>query len=273
MTGQLITFPIRLYVRGARLLFHVAEDVTGKAMMSTLRVAGALGNLRPGASDGGAVPAQATPASDDGRSSEATRRSRPARGAGSRTASPRRRGSGASPPNGDRSSADRPASRRPARPARPEPKPASTPPADLPEPDPRIAERAERDSPPAEPAPPPAGPTGGEESVPLASERLEQEGMTASVDLDAPAAADHVSAEVVLVREDAEPGAEDGAGAEISVQEPWDGYGRMNAEEIIARLASCTPAELATVALFEGMHRNRPTIITAAESELAKPQG
>src|SRR5947209_19446039 len=109
MTGQLITFPIRLYVRGARLLLHVAEDVTAKAMMSTLRVAGALGNLRPGASDG-AAPAQAAPASDGGRSSEATRRSGPARGAGSRTASPRRRSSGASRPNGDRATADRPAS-------------------------------------------------------------------------------------------------------------------------------------------------------------------
>ena len=88
----------------------------------------------------------------------------------------------------------------------------------------------------------------------------------------APGAPDHVSADVVLVREDAEPGAQEGAGAEISVQEPWDGYGRMNAQEIIARLASCTPAELATVALFEGMHRNRPTVIAAAERELAKPQ-
>ena len=57
MTGQLITFPIRLYVRGARLLVHAAEDVTGKAVMGTLRVAGALGNLRPGANaDGGSAP-------------------------------------------------------------------------------------------------------------------------------------------------------------------------------------------------------------------------
>ena len=48
MTGQLITLPVRIYARGARLLLHAAEDVTGKAVMGTLRVAGALGNLRPG---------------------------------------------------------------------------------------------------------------------------------------------------------------------------------------------------------------------------------
>src|SRR5690349_13584351 len=61
MTGNLITFPIRLYARGARLLLHTAEDVTGKALMGTLRVAGALGNLRPGSGGAASTPTRPTP--------------------------------------------------------------------------------------------------------------------------------------------------------------------------------------------------------------------
>ena len=61
MTGNLITLPIRLYVRGARLLLHTAEDVTGKALMGTLRVAGAIGNLRPGSGSEVSTPTRPTP--------------------------------------------------------------------------------------------------------------------------------------------------------------------------------------------------------------------
>ncbi len=45
----------------------------------------------------------------------------------------------------------------------------------------------------------------------------------------------HVSEEPELVRESAEPGAEDGAGAAVTVIEPWSGYAQMNAREVIAR--------------------------------------
>lgn len=78
----------------------------------------------------------------------------------------------------------------------------------------------------------------------------------------------HVSEEPVLVEDFAEPGAEDGAGAEVHVEPPWDGYERMSAKEIIARLGSADPAELATVQLYEANNRRRQTVINAVEREL-----
>ncbi|MEA2146302.1 MAG: hypothetical protein QOG59_1889, partial [Solirubrobacteraceae bacterium] len=163
MTGQLITFPVRLYARGARLLVHVAEDVTGKAVVGTLRVAGALGNLRPGANDSGAPAPSAPPERGP---SPAAPTSGAANGAEPRATAPHR---------------SRPATPRPAvprsRPARSQPTPASTPPEQLPDPDPRIAQRVARDVAPAEPTPPPAEATNSGGPQPLASDRLEQEGV------------------------------------------------------------------------------------------------
>ena len=78
----------------------------------------------------------------------------------------------------------------------------------------------------------------------------------------------HVSEEPVLVEELAEPGAEEGAGPEVHVDEPWDGYESMNAKDIIARLARCDSAELAAVALYERGHRGRHTVLAAVEREL-----
>jgi hypothetical protein len=83
----------------------------------------------------------------------------------------------------------------------------------------------------------------------------------------------HVSEEPALVEEFAEPGAEDGAGPEIHVEEPWDGYGEMNAKQVLARLGSATPAELAAVQLYEGSHRRRQTILNAVQRELRNANG
>ena len=47
----------------------------------------------------------------------------------------------------------------------------------------------------------------------------------------------------------AEPGAEDGAGAAVHVEEPWKGYGRMTAAEVISRLVEASSEELAAVTL------------------------
>jgi hypothetical protein len=77
-----------------------------------------------------------------------------------------------------------------------------------------------------------------------------------------------VSQEPELVEELAEPGAEDGAGPEVHVEVPWDGYERMNAKDVIARLAGSTPAELAAVALYEHGNRRRHTVLAAVEREL-----
>lgn len=83
----------------------------------------------------------------------------------------------------------------------------------------------------------------------------------------------HVSEEPALVEELAEPGAEDGAGPEIHIAEPWDGYTEMNAKQVIERLTSATPAELAAVQLYESSHRHRQTIVNAVQRALRTANG
>ncbi|WP_249010482.1 hypothetical protein [Conexibacter sp. DBS9H8] len=73
-----------------------------------------------------------------------------------------------------------------------------------------------------------------------------------------------------LVAEVAEPGAEDGAGAEVHLPEPWHGYGSAGAEAIIARLSEADAAQLAVVELFERAHRNRAGVLDAAATRLAE---
>lgn len=79
---------------------------------------------------------------------------------------------------------------------------------------------------------------------------------------------DHVDEDAVLVVEAAEEGAEDGAGAELTVQPPWDGYGRMTAADIRARLSAATAAEAAAVELYESTHKNRRSVMDAAARAL-----
>jgi hypothetical protein len=78
----------------------------------------------------------------------------------------------------------------------------------------------------------------------------------------------HVSEEPELVREVAEPGAEDGAGADVTVIEPWDGYAHMNARAVIERAQQASPAELAAVRLYESRHRSRQTVLAAVDRQL-----
>lgn len=79
---------------------------------------------------------------------------------------------------------------------------------------------------------------------------------------------DHVDEEVVLVAEVAEQGAEDGAGPEIRVDEPWDGYDEMTATEIRDRLSAANAVLAAAVDLYEATHKSRRTVIEAAERAL-----
>jgi hypothetical protein len=79
---------------------------------------------------------------------------------------------------------------------------------------------------------------------------------------------DHVDEEVVLVAEVAEEGAEDGAGPELHVDEPWDAYDEMTAPQIRDRLAAADPALAAAVNLYEATHKSRRTVIEAAERAL-----
>ncbi len=88
-----------------------------------------------------------------------------------------------------------------------------------------------------------------------------------------PSDAGHVSEEPELVREVADPGVEEGAGAQLVVNEPWDGYARMSAKEVIARLGSATPAELAAVSLYESGNRSRQTVLEAVQRQLRTANG
>jgi hypothetical protein len=88
-----------------------------------------------------------------------------------------------------------------------------------------------------------------------------------------PAEPVHVSEEPELVQEVAEPGAEDGAGAAVTVAEPWPGYARMTAKQVIERLTDATAAELAAVQLYESLNRDRQTVRAAAARNLKSKTG
>ena len=83
----------------------------------------------------------------------------------------------------------------------------------------------------------------------------------------------HVSEEPVLVAEVAEAGAEDGAGAELRIDEPWDGYSTMSASQIRSRLRRADAATVAAVSLYEAAHKGRSTVLRAAADPSATPSG
>ena len=82
--------------------------------------------------------------------------------------------------------------------------------------------------------------------------------------------AGHVSEEPELVEEVAEPGAEDGAGAQVRIAEPWEGYRTMKAADVIDRLSSVSVEVLATVELYELAGRNRRSVVAAAQRALKR---
>jgi diacylglycerol O-acyltransferase len=79
----------------------------------------------------------------------------------------------------------------------------------------------------------------------------------------------HVETEEELVESVAERGAEDGAGAEIEVHEPWDGYDAMTAADILDRLTGAPAAAAGLVELYERSHKGRKTVLEAAERAVA----
>lgn len=88
--------------------------------------------------------------------------------------------------------------------------------------------------------------------------------------ISAPPERAHADEGETLVEEVAEPGAEEGAGAQIRIAEPWDGYAQLKAPEVIDQLAGRDQAELAAVELYEFAHRKRQTVIDAAKRELRR---
>jgi hypothetical protein len=78
----------------------------------------------------------------------------------------------------------------------------------------------------------------------------------------------HVSEEPELVAEVAEAGAEEGAGAEVTVDEPWPGYDRMNAADINDRLTVEGAEVAASVSLYEASRKGRASVLEAASRSL-----
>ena len=83
----------------------------------------------------------------------------------------------------------------------------------------------------------------------------------------------HVSEEPVLVAELAETGVEDGAGPELRIDEPWEGYSSMTATEIRRRLRQADAATVAAVRLYEAAHKGRSTVLQAAAAASATLSG
>jgi hypothetical protein len=78
----------------------------------------------------------------------------------------------------------------------------------------------------------------------------------------------HVSEEPELVAESADAGAVDGSSAELTVEEPWDGYHAARAREVIDSLPTASREELAVIDLYESTHRARKSVLAAVEREL-----
>jgi hypothetical protein len=79
---------------------------------------------------------------------------------------------------------------------------------------------------------------------------------------------EHVDEGTVLVAEVAERGAEDGAGPELDIQEPWDGYDGMTADEIRDVISQASRESLAAVELYEAANKKRRSVLDAAERRL-----
>jgi hypothetical protein len=134
----------------------------------------------------------------------------------------------------------------------PEPEPAPV----RPEPPPRPVQSAPPPAPPEPPPPPPPPPP------PVATEPPEPEPPEPEPEPI------HLSEEPELVAESADPEAADGGTAEVHVAEPWEGYRRMKAEEVVARIAEATAEELAVIDLYERTHRARKTVLAAVERQM-----
>jgi hypothetical protein len=139
---------------------------------------------------------------------------------------------------------------------------------------PVAAPRAEPAAPPAAPAAPPSAAPAAPPATPRAAAPATPLAATPAVPLDALTQAPaHVSEEPELVAESAEPGAEEGAGAGITVVEPWAGYGRLTAKDVIDRARTASVAELAAMRLYEARHRARQTVLAAVDRQLRLADG
>ena len=116
--------------------------------------------------------------------------------------------------------------------------------------------------------PAPTGPTA--EEPPAPPETVARPAPVAPVAEPAPPAPApaHVDEGATVVAEFAEGGAEDGAGAEVELGEPWDGYDRLHADELVDSLIGASSEKLAAVLLYERSTRDRSSVVDAAEQQL-----
>jgi hypothetical protein len=240
MARSLLTFPIRLGLRGASMAVDGAATVAGHA----LGIAGRLAEV---------LTKNGEPDLDiDGREHEPEERSRPA--------------------------ADKPRRQRRPKPAPVRPAEAASPQPGRPEAESEPTAASESEPTAASESEPTAAsesePTAASESEPTAASESEA---TAASEVLAPepepspvedATPSHVSAEPVLVDEVAEAGAQDGAGAEVRVDEPWESYRELGADDVIDRINGASTAVLAAVQLYEQSHRRRKTVLEAVERQL-----
>jgi hypothetical protein len=87
---------------------------------------------------------------------------------------------------------------------------------------------------------------------------------------DRPPAPPHVSEEPEPVATVADPGAEAGAGAELEIAQPWEGYDRMQANEIMEQLSVASVEAAAAVRLYEAAGQSRIDVLDAAEARLRR---
>lgn len=126
-----------------------------------------------------------------------------------------------------------------------------------------------RPDPPAAPPSPAAAPTPDPEPAASAAAAPTPAAAAAAPPTAPDPAEDHVSREAVVVAESADAGAADGAGAQITVGEPWKGYGKLTAKEVNDRLATASPEALAIARLYETANRNRVTVLREIDRRLA----
>jgi hypothetical protein len=121
-------------------------------------------------------------------------------------------------------------------------------------------------------SPPPAGPGAPPRAQPQPrGEEPVVEGVTVRPEPEIEPEAESDPEDYRREEHEAEFGTE--GGAEVRVEEPWEGYDRMNADEIVRRLRGADGAKLAIVRLYEANHRNRATVLRAADSQVAGRAG
>jgi hypothetical protein len=121
---------------------------------------------------------------------------------------------------------------------------------------------------PVSPSPPPASPRAARPERPPTNGALRSDPRPPTPVSPTEASVKTIDDTPQLVRESADPGAANGAGAQIEVDPPWTGYDAMAADDVIERLAVSTPAELAVVQLYERSAKQRRKVLAAVQQRL-----